>query len=132
MVVADFFLTPTAELADIVLPAATWLEFDDIGDYLFRHGYAFVRQGITQIGECWSDHKIFNQLGKRLGQESYWRDDVEGDLDYILEPSGLTWHQFKEKGYLQGNMEYCKHEKRGFSTPTRKVEFYSTTMEKWG
>jgi len=132
MVVADFFLTPTAELADIVLPAATWLEFDDIGDYLFRHGYAFVRKGIVQVGECWSDHKIFSELGKKLGQEQHWQDDVEGDLDYILEPSGLTWKQFKEVGYLKGKMKYLKHEKGGFYTPTSKVELYSTIMEKWG
>ena len=58
LAVTDFFLTPTAELADIVLPAATWLEFDDIGDYLFRHGYVFARKQVVQIGECWSDHKI--------------------------------------------------------------------------
>jgi anaerobic selenocysteine-containing dehydrogenase len=32
MAVSDFFITPTAELADIVLPAATWLEMDYIGD----------------------------------------------------------------------------------------------------
>ncbi len=132
LVAADFFLTPTAELADIVLPAATWLEFDDIGDYLFRHGYIFARKKIVQIGECWSDHKIFSELGKRLGQEEYWRDDPEGDLDYILEPSGLTWQQVKEMGYLQGKMEYRKHEKKGFSTPTKKVELYSTILEKWG
>ncbi|MFC1908354.1 molybdopterin-dependent oxidoreductase [Chloroflexota bacterium] len=132
LVVADFFLTPTAELADIVLPAATWLEFDDIGGYLFRHGYAFARKGIVQVGECWSDHKIFNELGKRMDQEQYWQYDVEGDLDYILEPSGLTWRQFIEQGYLRGEIEYRKYKKRGFSTPTGKVELYSTTMEKLG
>jgi len=132
LAVTDFFLTPTAELADIVLPAATWLEFDDIGDYLFRHGYSFARTEIVKVGECWSDHKIFSQLGKRLGQEEYWRDDVRDDLDYILEPSGLTWEQFKEKGYLQGKMEYRKYKERGFSTPTGKVELYSTILEQWG
>ena len=31
-VVADFFMTPTAEIADYVLPAATWLERDDTCD----------------------------------------------------------------------------------------------------
>lgn len=132
MSVADFFLTPTAELADIVLPAATWLEFDDIGDYLFRHGYIFARQKVVEIEECWSDHKMFNELGKRMGQEKYWADDPEGDLDYILEPTGLTWQQFKEKGYLRSEMRYRKHEEKGFSTPTRKFELYSTAMEKWG
>jgi len=34
MAVSDFFITPTAELADIVLPAATWLEMNYIGVFL--------------------------------------------------------------------------------------------------
>ena len=131
LVVTDFFLTPTAELADIVLPAATWLETDCIGGYLFRSGYIFPRRKIVQIGECWSDHKIFNELGKRMGQEG-WGADVEADLDYILEPSGLKWKQVREKSFLRGVMEYRKHEKTGFSTPTGKVELYSTIFEEWG
>jgi len=129
--VADFFMTPTAELADIVLPASTWLEFDDIGGYVFRHGFVYARPAIVQIGECWPDHKMFIELGKRLGQEEYWRD-IDADLNHILESSGLTWQEFQQAGYLRGKMEYHKYEKRGFSTPTGKVELYSTLMEKWG
>jgi len=33
LVVMDIFMTPTAELADIVLPAATWLEADGVQGY---------------------------------------------------------------------------------------------------
>ncbi|MFC1990239.1 molybdopterin-dependent oxidoreductase, partial [Chloroflexota bacterium] len=132
LVVSDFFLTPTAELADIVLPAATWLEMDDIGDYWKRQSYLYPRKKIVQIGECRSDHEIFMELGKRLGQEHYWRGNVEDDLDYILEPSGLTWKQFQRLDYLKAEMEYRKYEKKGFSTPTGKVELYSTIMEMWG
>jgi len=132
LVVADFFLTPTAELADIVLPAATWLEMEDIGDYWKRQSYLYPRKKIVQIGECRSDHEIFMELGKRLGQEHYWRDNVEDDLNYILEPSGFTWAQFRQMDYLKAEMEYRKYEKKGFSTPTGKVELYSTIMEQWG
>ncbi len=131
LVVADFFLTPTAELADIVLPAATWLELNYVGSYYMRSGYIFPRKKIMQIGECWSDHKMFNELGKRMGQK-HWFDTVEEGLDYILEPSGLNWTQFKDMPYLRGKMEYRKYEKKGFSTPTRKVELYSTILEEWG
>jgi anaerobic selenocysteine-containing dehydrogenase len=132
LVVCDFFLTPTAELADIVLPAATWLEMEDIGDYWKRQGYIYPRKKIVQIGECRSDHEIFMELGKRLGQGHYWRDNIEGDLDYILEPSGLTWQQFRQMDYLKAEMEYQKYKRQGFSTPTGKVELYSTIMEKLG
>ncbi|RLC73671.1 MAG: molybdopterin oxidoreductase, partial [Chloroflexi bacterium] len=130
LVVADFFLTPTAELADVFLPAATWLEMNYIGSYFLRHGYIFPRRKIVQIGECWPDHKMFLELGKRMGQP--WWDTVEEALDYILEPAGLTWEEIKDKPYIRGQMEYRKHEKKGFSTPTGKVELYCTTFEKWG
>jgi len=132
LVVADFFLTPTAELADIFLPAATWLEMNYLGQYWCRGGYIFPRRKIVQIGECWQDHKIFMELGKRLGQKEYWFDTVEDAFDYILEPTGLTWEKVEDMPYLRGEMEYRKHEKKGFSTPTRKVELYSTTFENWG
>ena len=130
LVVIDHFMTPTAELADIFLPAGTWLEQNHVADNWKRHGYAFARQKCCEIGEAWQDHKIFQELGKRMGQE--WWDTVEDALDYLLEPSGLTFEQFKEKGYLQGEMVYHKYKERGFSTPTRKLELLSTILEKWG
>lgn len=128
-VIIDHFMTPTAELADIFLPAGTWLEQNHVADNWKRHGYAFARQKCCEIGEAWQDHKIFQELGKRMGQE--WWPTVEDALDYILEPSGLTFEQFKEKGYLQGENVYHKYKERGFSTPTRKVELWSTILEKW-
>jgi anaerobic selenocysteine-containing dehydrogenase len=70
------------------------------------------------------------ELGKRMGQE--WWDTVEDGLDYLLEPSGLTWEEFKEKGYLQGEMVYRKYRNKGFSTATGKIELWSTQLEKWG
>ena len=130
LVVIDHFMTPTAELADIFLPASTWVEQNHVADNWKRHGYVFARQKCVEIGEAWQDHKIFLELGKRMGQE--WWPTVEDALDYLLEPSGLTWEQFKEKQYLQGEMVYYKYKERGFSTPTRKVELWSTILEKWG
>jgi anaerobic selenocysteine-containing dehydrogenase len=129
-VIIDHFMTPTAELADIFLPAGTWLEQDHVADNWKRHGYVFARQKCVDVGEAWQDHKIFQELGKKMGQ--VWWDTVEDALDYLLEPSGLTFEQFKEKGYLQGENVYHKYKERGFSTPTGKVELSSTILEKWG
>jgi len=130
LVVIDHFMSPTAELADIFLPAGTWLEQNHVADNWKRHGYVFARVKCVEIGEAWQDHKIFLELGKRMDQE--WWPTVEDALDYLLEPSGLTFEAFKEKGYLQGEMVYHKYKERGFSTPTRKVELWSTILEKWG
>ena len=132
MVVSDFFLTPTAELADIVLPSATWLEMDYIGDFWKRHGYLLPRRKAVQIGECRSDHEMLNDLAHRVGQGEYWWDTFEGGLNYILEPMGITWQDFKAMDHIRGEVTYQKYRQKGFSTPTGKLEIYSTLLEKWG
>lgn len=132
MAVADFFMTPTAELADIVLPAATWLEMDYIGDFWKRHGYILPRRKIVQIGECRSDHEMLNDLAHRVGQGEHWWDTFEGGLDHILEPMGITWKDFEKMDYIRGDVNYRKYKEKGFSTPTGKFELYSTLLEKWG
>jgi anaerobic selenocysteine-containing dehydrogenase len=132
MAVADFFLTPTAELADIVLPAATWLEMDYIGDFWKRHGRLLPRRKVVQIGECRSDHEMLNDLAHRLGQGNLWWDTFEGALDYILKPLGITWQDFKKMDCIRGEVKYQKYKESGFSTPTRKFELYCTSLEKMG
>jgi anaerobic selenocysteine-containing dehydrogenase len=132
MAVADFFLTPTAELADIVLPAATWLEMDYIGDFWKRHGRLLPRRKVVQIGECRSDHEMLNDLARRIGQGDLWWETFEGGLDYILKPLGITWQDFKKMDCIRGEVKYQKYKEVGFSTPTRKFELYCTTLERMG
>ena len=132
LAVSDFFLTPTAELADLVLPAATWLEMDYVAEFWKRHGYVLARKKVIQVGECKSDHEMLNELGRRMEQKDHWWPTVHDALNAILQPSGLTFEEFAEKGFLRGKMEYRKYLKKGFSTPTGKVELYSTRMKDWG
>ncbi len=132
MAVSDFFITPTAELADIVLPAATWLEMDYIGDFWKRHGYILPRRKVIQVGECRSDHEMLNDLAHRVGQGQHWWGNFEQALDWILAPMGITWKDFKKMDYIRGERTEQKYNLKGFSTPTRKFELYSTLLEKWG
>lgn len=133
LVVSELFLTPTAELADIVLPVATNFEFNEIGHYGVRLGLVEARHKVIEPpGECWSDMKIINELGKRLGVgEHFWHDENEA-LDLILEPSGMKFEQFKERGILYGDKKYYKYREDGFRTPSRKVEIYSAQLEAMG
>ena len=79
-----------------------------------------------------SDHEMLNDLAHRVGQSDHWWDTFEGGLDYILEPVGITWQEFKKMDYLRGEVKYRKYQERGFSTPTKKFELYSTLLENWG
>ncbi|TEU18947.1 MAG: hypothetical protein E3J21_04915 [Anaerolineales bacterium] len=132
MVVADFFLTPTAQEADIVLPSATWLEVDYVADLWKRHGLVMARQKAVQVGDCWSDYQILNELGKRVGDAEDWWPTVRDALDYILSPSGLTWEEFCQRGVLRGDQTFRKYLRQGFSTSTKQVELYSTLFERLG
>jgi anaerobic selenocysteine-containing dehydrogenase len=127
---ADIYMTPSTAMADIVLPAATHFEFDDIGHYGLGHGYILARPKIVDPpDECWPDMKILNELGKRISPEELWHDDYREFLNDVLEPSGLSYKQFAEKGYLKGPDDFRKYEKKGFRTPTKKVELRLSTAE---
>lgn len=132
-VAVDIFKTPTTELADIALPAATWLENDNIADYWKVHGYIFPRNKVVEPpGEAWPDFIILNELGKKLGFAEYFWDDYEDSLDHILEPTGLKWKDFRKLPYLRTMPEYRKHERDGFRSATGKLDFYLSQYEEWG
>jgi len=130
--VADLFMTPTAAMADIVLPVASQFEMDDIGHYGLGHGFILSRPKIVDPPEeCWPDIKIMNELGKRISPQEYWYDDYNQFLEDVVKPSGLTYHQFVEKGYLKGPDRFKLYEEKGFRTPTGKVELTLSTAEKF-
>ncbi len=133
LMVSDLFMTPTAVLADLVLPVATNMEFNDIGQYGMVHGYVEARPKIVEPqGECWPDIKIINEMGKRLGLGRYFWEDIEDCLDEVLAPARLTYEQFCREGLLKGEKRYFKYREKGFPTPSGKVELYSSIMEKEG
>jgi anaerobic selenocysteine-containing dehydrogenase len=131
-VVSDFFLTPTAELADLVLPAAHWLEQDDV---VFFHKIwcVIVRTKLAQVGETRDDRDVIFDLAHRLGlDEAFPWPNRRAYLEWLLEPSGLSFEQFVEKGILLGEMRYRKYEKEGFPTPSGRVELVSSIMAHQG
>ncbi|MBE9522743.1 MAG: molybdopterin-dependent oxidoreductase [Proteobacteria bacterium] len=130
--VADVFMTPTAAIADIVLPAASQFEIDDIGHYGLGHGFILARpKVIDPPEECWPDIKILNELGKLISPKEYWHDDYTQFLEDVVGPSGLTYSQFVDKGYLKGPEKFRLYEEKGFRTPTGKVELKLSQAEKF-
>ncbi|MBN2032732.1 MAG: molybdopterin-dependent oxidoreductase, partial [Deltaproteobacteria bacterium] len=131
--VSEIFMTPTAALADVVLPAATTFEFNDIGHYGLGHGYVLARPKVVDPPEeCWPDLKIINALGKALTPPEYWPNNHEDLLEDVLGPSGLTFTEFAAKGYLKGEDSFKKYLSGGFKTATGKVELFLSQGEKFG
>jgi anaerobic selenocysteine-containing dehydrogenase len=139
-VVMDFWMTPSAQLADYILPAASWLErptintLSGIGSYVDAGEAAFpaVVEGEYDRRR---DYDLWRGLGIRLGQEDHWPwETLEEAYDYRLTPLGYTLNEFvtKKGGYDSARAGYQKYEKMGFATPTGKVELYSTILERLG
>ncbi|MFC1926798.1 molybdopterin dinucleotide binding domain-containing protein, partial [Chloroflexota bacterium] len=131
------FMTPTAELADIVLPACTFLERVSLCRVYETRGAMMLRRKVIEpLWESWSDCKFWLELARRLGHEEYfpWKDDEE-TLDYYLEPSGLTVEYLRDEhptGIIEGHKYYDEYKEKGFPTPSGKVELYSSELEKLG
>lgn len=132
--ISELFMTPTASLADIVLPVRTYLEYDSIRILAKSLGYptALVQQKVADVEECRSDYEIFRDLAKRLGFGKYFWDTEEECLDFILKPSGLSFSEFRRVGAIQSTKLYRSYRDKGFQTPSGKVELYSSQLSKWG
>ncbi|MFC1847684.1 molybdopterin-dependent oxidoreductase [Chloroflexota bacterium] len=140
LVVMDVFKTETAELADIVLPAATFLEREEPLDifYPLTEGipYVMLRKKVMQYEECWPDAEFWFKLAERMGYQACfpWKS-LEEVYDYSLEPSELTVRYLREEkpeGVFYGTTEYERYKSRGVRTPSGKIEIYSKTLEDLG
>jgi anaerobic selenocysteine-containing dehydrogenase len=138
--VADLYMSPTAEYADVVLPVAHWLESDGIHDLHPGFMIGAINKVVEPPGEAWPDNRIFNELGRRLAP-AYWFNSLEEMLDHELRRGNITWKEFSQIGFLARTgkgQPYAKHETGfwraggGFRTNTGKVELYSTVMEGLG
>jgi anaerobic selenocysteine-containing dehydrogenase len=134
MVCADLFMTPTAELADIVLPAASWPELDQIvGLPTVAANVVLAQQKAVQIGECKSDEEMFVALARRM-KLPFCTEPVKDVLDAQLAAGGvgMTFDELKQKGFYKVPFKYRKYQDGGFKTPTGKIELYATRFEQLG
>ena len=139
IVVQDHFLTPTARHADIVLPATTFWERNDVHTPWAGAGHyaIYMHQAIEPMYECRNDIDIFADLAERLGIEGYndkteeqWLRDLTGKVVDDFEA-------FRDKGVARfdpprDGVAFAA-EIRGekpFSTPSGKIEIYATDLAK--
>ncbi len=132
-VVIDCFATDTADYADIVLPAASFLEFDDlVGSYFHLTVGAQVKCS-EPMGESLPNQEIFRRLARVMGFEeaSLYHDDASM-LDAMLAELGLglSFEQLKETGWVWGSEEPVVLWSEGtFPTPSGKIEIASARAQ---
>ena len=138
---ADLFMTPTAEIADIVLPVTTPFEAEalKVGFEYSQEAQSLVqlRQPLVEPrGETRSDLQIVFELATRLGLgEHFWDGDVEAAHRHQLAPSGLTLEELRahpEGIRVPLTTRHRKYAETGFATPSGKVEIYSATLAAHG
>lgn len=132
IIVSDFFMTPTAQYADIFLPSSMWLERNDVVN-VHKNWCVLAQQKVAQVGDSRDDREVMIQIARRLGlTEAFPWPDYDDFLEWMLENTGLTFEQFCRKGILTGDMAYYKYKKNGFPTQSGKFEIYSEALEHQG
>ena len=141
LVVLDYYMTPTAMIADYVLPAAGAIE----RPVLQVHG------GVANMGyggpaavepyyERRTDYDVFRGLGLRLGQEDAWPEETLADAFAAqLARAGMDWDAFCQLGIYWQPPAHAKHElpgpdgrPQGFATTTGKIELASEFLPTLG
>ena len=140
LVVMDLFMTDTARMADIVLPACSFMERSGIGYvYAVTSGLPYIllrKKVIEPLEECWPDWKFWCELGRRMGYGELfpWQSEDE-IIEHWLKPSGLTLKQLSEEhpeGMFFADKKYDMVERAKFKTPSGKIELYSETLAEYG
>lgn len=137
----DMFMTPTAKMADVVLPVASCFEREAL-----RLGFEISPEAQSHIqmrspvvpprGEARSDTDIVFNLASALGLDAqFWDGDIDEAYRRQLAPTGVSLEQLRsEPGGIPLPLEtrYAKYAEpdakgaaRGFATPSGKVEIYS-------
>ena len=141
IVVLEYWMTPTASMADYVLPAAGAIERPTFQQH---GGVANIVYGgpaaVEPYYERRCDYDVFRELGLRLGQADAWPDETFMDaITSALKPAGMSWESYCETGIYFQPPDPFKYLKPGpdgnpvgFATTTGKIELASEALTQLG
>ena len=139
MVVHDHFVTPTARYADIVLPATTFWERNDVHTPWAGAGHyaIFMHQAIPPVDECRNDLDVCTELARRLGIAGYNDKTEEAWLRELTRDAIDDFDTFRERGLArlpapEDAVAFAREirdpERHPFTTPSGKIEIYSMSL----
>jgi anaerobic selenocysteine-containing dehydrogenase len=101
-VVLEHFQTDTADFADVLLPATTQLEHEDLHK-AYGHTYVmFNARAIEPLGESLPNSEIFRRLAARMGLDHpELRESDEEMMRQILAPMPFTLDELRERAYIR-------------------------------
>jgi anaerobic selenocysteine-containing dehydrogenase len=143
----DLFMSPTAQMADIVLPVTSAFEAEAlaVGFEVSPEARSLVqlrKRLVAPRGAARSDMRIVFDLATRLGLGAhFWDGDIDAAWRHQLAPSGVSLEDLRANPRGVRVPLETRHRKfaevhdgtaRGFDTPTRKVELYSEILKDGG
>ncbi len=141
IIALDYYITPSAAIADYILPCAGAIErpIFQIHGGVANTGYGGPA-AVEPYYERKTDYDIFRALGLRLGQESAWPDETLADaFARQLAPTGWSWKDYCTIGIYHIPPDAEKHLKpgadgkpRGFATTSGKIELASELLPQLG
>ncbi len=154
VVVHEPWWTATARHADIVLPATTTLERNDIGAAHRDAHVIAMQQAVAPVGEARSDYSIFSELARRLGCEGAytegrdekawlrhlydrWREKLRTNQAAIPDFDGFWREGFLEiprrgEDYVMFAEFRADPGKHRLATPSGRIELYSERIAGFG
>jgi len=132
-VVVELFPTDTTDFADAVLPAASFLEFDDLVASYFHHTLSAQVKAMEPLGQSLPNQEIFRRLARALGYtepELYESDDEL--IATLLEQTGLglDFEELATAGTVEVSPEpIVQFAELTFPTPSGRVEIASERAE---
>ncbi|HWF56466.1 MAG TPA: molybdopterin-dependent oxidoreductase [Solirubrobacteraceae bacterium] len=128
-VVVDLFATDTADLADVVLPAASWLECDDIVVPYFHRALAAQVKAADPLGEALPNSEIFRRLAVAMGRaDPALVEDDASIIDTVLDRSGagVSFAELAARGTVwPDSRPVVQFADLRFPTPSGRVELAS-------
>lgn len=123
VVVHDLFVSDTAQLADVVLPACTFAESADL-HLSYWHDYVRINTpAIAPVGEARSNHWVFSHIGQRMGyEEECFRQSEDDVIAEALEGTGLDSDQLRREAVLWGDPAKTSFEGGHFPTPSGRLD----------
>lgn len=135
-VVMEQIQTDTADFADIVLPATTFLEHTDLYRSYGHYYLQLARPVLQAPGEAKSNQDVFRQLAARMGFTEACFSDTDDDMIRAALASkhpflsGITLEKLEENHFVRLNMPapFLPFAEGGFGTPSGKCEFHAETL----
>jgi len=134
-VVHDPFLSDTARYADLVLPAATYLETDDVLRAYGTYYLQFANRVVPPQGEAWSNQRLAQELARRLGlTDAVFSMDTDGLVRALFRgATGPAATVDLDTLRAAGPLKLAPAEGRQrFRTPSGKLEFSSERLASEG